>query len=132
MAGDNALVELGLSYSNLARLAEEGLIRSDFNEWVDMNSALWEQGFLFDVGNQKVFIVSDQSEGAQKPPDKLRLVGPVFTKAGQELRSVVEMKSSEKYLLKFADWLKLKGLILVRFIEMKEGRVYGKPVQSEL
>jgi hypothetical protein len=60
-------------------------------------------------------------------PDSLRFVGPTFSHAGAELRRVVDMESSDRYLAALAKWLKPQHIRLVHAV----GRI-GDQLQGEI
>ncbi len=127
-AGTNSLQKFGLSYFDLARLVEEGLIRSDFGEWQEMNSQLYEHKVPFEHAGITIFLVKDETLGAPAPPATFRISGPTFTRAGEELRRIVTMAPAEEYLKALAVWFKGQGLILHIVYKMEGERFYGQPL----
>ena len=116
-AGENHLEKFGLNYLRLVRLVEEGLLRSDFSEWQQVPSVLYEQNIPFEFAGKKYLLLKDTTPSAPDIPT-LRLSGPAFTQAGKELRQIVTMVPDDTYLRGFAAWWKKNGLILHSVLEL--------------
>lgn len=110
-AGDNHLEMFGLGYNNLSRLVEEGLLRSDLNEWQSITSVFYEQRITFDYASGQYVLLKDDAPSAPVA-SPLRISGPTFTRAGTELRQIVSMAADTAHLKSLATWWKNNGLIL--------------------
>lgn len=131
-AETNSLQNFGLNYFELAILVEEGLIRSEFGEWQQISSVLYEQRIPFEHAGSIIFLAKDEAPEAPASPATFRISGPVFTRTGEELRRIVAMSPVEEYLKALALWFKGQGLILYKVVKEEGGQLYGHPVISEL
>ena len=108
-AGNNSLAPFGIHYDNLARLIEEGLIRSDFSEWRDMPTPPNNTAYTIDhAGRNMLFMRGDNPEINAAP--KIRVTGPAFTQSGVELRSIVTIHPSQEYLEGLMAWFNAQGV----------------------
>lgn len=124
--GNNGLAPYGLTYDALARLIEEGLLRSEFSEHSTMKSIVLEGGIKLDNAGQEIFIVRRRAGNEPKNTSDIQFGGPSFTVAGAELRRVVTMKPSEEYIQALAKWLATQQLDLYRNL-----RTLGTALQGE-
>ncbi|MBX3215187.1 MAG: DUF2806 domain-containing protein [Labilithrix sp.] len=110
--GANALEPLGFSYSQICRLQDAGLVRSDFTSYKVFPSAFLAFVPLVLAG-APVPLVSD------KPHDELQreLAGRGerqsclnFSRAGEEIRQIVHMTPNTLYAAKFIEWAGKHGM----------------------
>ena len=123
-ASNNSLSEFGLSYPVLARLTEEGLVRSDFQEWQDVPR---DPPILFEQAGTRLLIESIEGHPAASSA-MVRISGPAFTNSGAELRQVVTMASSAEYLRKLSKWFLSNGVRLKRVIRIEAGRAFTEEI----
>ena len=131
-AGGNSLAKFGLSYANLARLAEEGLIRPELEETVPFPEVFYDINVIFEIRGERFWAARDLTgPDAGKATGALSFEGPAMTKAGIELRQTVTMAASDDYLKTLASWFKSKKLVLYKVIGEEGGKLSGRLVQSE-
>jgi hypothetical protein len=122
-ADNNALEQFGLSYTELAQLVEEGLVRPIFGEGQDLTIHN-DNGFIFEHASNDYLIRLDPTCTTDPPPE-IRLGGPFLTRAGFELRQVVAMQTSDEYLGHLSKWLASKNYELFRVTEKLDGAIRG-------
>ncbi len=98
--GDNGLIDLGLSYTNLTTLQDAGLIKSDLNSWIQFSIPLMLQ-LPFTLGSSQHALVptSETTEVVHQ----VKILN--FTAVGIELRSVMQLDFNETYDEKFFNWI---------------------------
>lgn len=127
-ASQNDLLEVGVSYDDLAKLAEEGLIRTDFAERRPFFSQFYINKIPFEHAGRKFWVAQREAKDPPDAPD-LQLTGPSFSKAGIELRQVVTMEPSQNYINKLADWFKTQNLTLYTVVREEENQLFGEAVR---
>lgn len=131
-AGNNGLEVYGLSYNDLARLMEEGLLRSEFTEYNMIPDALLRQGLVVDHGGSQFYITRPSlPEGSQNNSD-LKLTGASLTVAGAELRSVVTMTPHMDYLRALATWLATQQIDVYGNLETLGTQLRGEKVPTNI
>lgn len=101
--GSNALLPLGLSYSNLAILQDAGLIQGDLNSWRHFQIPQFFQ-WPFSIGSSS--FVLKPIEAITPSQQEVKSIN--FTSVGLELRSVLDLGNNPEYNSKFLDWVKTK------------------------
>ncbi len=98
--GDNGLLSLRLSYSNLAILQDAGLIQTDLTAWREFQIPEMLR-IPFSLGSASITLKST----AETTPIKARVKIINFTSAGLELRSVLNLRINVEYNSKFLEWV---------------------------
>lgn len=97
--GNNALSPFNLSYSNLTKLQDFGLIQNDLNAWREVRIELLDFRFL--IGNKKYHLQRTD----QTPTGMTRWKVINFTRVGAELRDVIHVQNNQAYIIEFEKWL---------------------------
>ena len=131
-AGENSLARFGLSYADLARLAEEGLVRSELGETVPFPEIFYNINVVFEIGGERFWTARDLTvPDTEKATGALSFEGPAMTKAGIELRQIVTMTASEDYLKVLAGWFKSKKIVLYKAVSEEGGKLNGRLIEPE-
>lgn len=125
--GNNHLTTFGLSYDNFSILVEEGLMRPELGERSSLIEAMYQSGFPFKIGAKDYLL--KRNPDAPKDNYTLHLAGPSFTRAGSELRTVVNMETSDEYVIMLAKWLKNNNFELYEVIRQNGGKTYGNKIE---
>ncbi|WP_082552693.1 DUF2806 domain-containing protein [Methylobacterium sp. Leaf456] len=123
--GENKFAHLGLSYTDIARLVEVGLLRHDLSEYTEFDISKDE--FSMQIGHADVSLViasAELPEGQSVRLPRLRLSGPGFTSVGAELRSIIDMSHSMDYLKALSGYLNKMGLSML-FVVRNEAGGFG-------
>ncbi|MDD3940659.1 MAG: DUF2806 domain-containing protein [Candidatus Pacebacteria bacterium] len=99
--GDNSLEKFNLSYTNLTLLHDAGLIQKDLTTWREMKIPLLFN-LPFTIGSENLRLVSSVDTVESTPRHKIIN----FTKAGLELRSILNLEKNDEYLKDFIEWAK--------------------------
>ena len=117
-AGTNTLQKYGLSFDQLNRLNEHGLIISDYNSWHDYQVCIWPAGT--DRSAVRGLLLRFQGRlwalealGGREPGTELRVHGVVLTQAGQELSAVVDMVPMAGFTQELERFFKGHGVRMV-------------------
>lgn len=98
--GDNSLGKFNLFYSDLTKIQDAGLIHTSLTAWREMEIPLIFT-FPFTLGDEKfTFLQGDDTEEMKK---RNKIIN--FTKAGLELRSVLNIKRNNDYSKEFIEWM---------------------------
>lgn len=97
--GNNGLSPVGLSYTDLTRLQDAGLIQYDLTAWRQFPPILFQ--LPIKIGST---IMSFQlTENTPKDKQKAKIIN--FTAVGLELRKVLHIQSNQTYNVKFSEWI---------------------------
>jgi hypothetical protein len=106
--GENSLQAIGLSYSRLADLQDAGLVQGDLNAYHTLPSTVFAMPTR--IGGSRISVEG----GVQTPKPPQRITTLNYTRAGREIRSIVDLGTDEVYLAKYREWIKTQfGLTLV-------------------
>lgn len=97
--GSNGLSPFGLSYTNLAKLQDAGLIQSEFSAYKESPVHILES-FQMVLGNTVYNFRS-----TEETPEKIRFDCINFTQVGLELRKVIHVTGDPAYNKSFFEWL---------------------------
>ncbi|MCY4142117.1 MAG: DUF2806 domain-containing protein [Gammaproteobacteria bacterium] len=108
--GDNFLQNYGLSYTELIKLIEHGLIVSDLGSWGEYRLALNDArvaiysagGFVRLVHQNQLWSLMPQPEFRLDEENGLRLYGAKFSSVGRELLEVVDIIPMQEFSEKIA------------------------------
>ena len=111
--GNNSLIELGLSYTQLTHLADCGLLRTDLNVHHDYTGVIAVEDTVripLKYQNERYGVIRKDKEGTQG----LKITGVGFTQAGRELSRIVELTKIPELIKKLAIKLEKEGFILTK------------------
>lgn len=100
---NNSLQSIGLSYTNLTKLQDLGLIKSDLTSNHPMVGAAISRSWPYYIGpslyspTEKYQVINDY---------KVKVI--LFTKVGIQLRECLELVSNKEYEEKFKEWVDIK------------------------
>lgn len=106
-AGSNSLQQFGMSFDQLVKLQEHGLIISDFNSWRDIG-ALVGQPIPIKMGNHQ-FMLSPL-EGFS---GDFKMHGVALTSVGRELFEIVDVEDDVAYMDALTKFLESNMITLV-------------------
>ena len=98
--GDNGMLSLGLSYSNLTILQDAGLIQGDLNAWRKFQIPEMLQ-IPFALGSTS--IIMQPTTETTTIQARVKIIN--FTSVGLELRSVLNIGTNLDYNSKFLEWV---------------------------
>lgn len=127
-AGQNALEQFGLSYTDLTRLTECDLIHPDFDEIVRVSADLYKNRAPLNYAGMTVSLAAAQDADASKLPSRIEWRGPRLTTVGKELRQIIAMEHVPEYTEKLKEWLRSQQLVMYQVTHREGGRLYGKPL----
>lgn len=128
-AGENALKVYGLSYDEIAKLIECGLVRPSMDERIDLPKEVYTKKLTFDIAGHIFFLAPLPGVEESTLPNILPMPGPGFTGPGRQLRTVVPMQVNQEYLGMLSDWLHSQNLALYREERREGNTIYGSVVQ---
>ena len=105
--GNNGLLPVGLSYSNLTQLQDAGLIQHDLNAWKQIPAIIFSMPIK--IGNTNFSFTLTEETPKATTLDEMPKVNVInFTAVGLELRKVMHISNSQVYNDKFVDWIKTR------------------------
>jgi len=123
-AGNNGLQKYGMSYFELCKLVEYGLINPDFAAYTNFASSVMAKGGteIMPVRLAGNLCVLKRDDDAKRP-ELLRLSGPGLTQAGSELAGIVEVQRNDAYLVDLQTHLMGLGYRLTP-CEIRNGQLF--------
>jgi hypothetical protein len=105
--GHNSLEAIGLAYPDLCELQDAGLVQHD----LDASHELPRE-FFATVARIGARVITPAGD-LERPQETLQINTINYTRAGREIRAIVDLGVDEVYLAKYAEWLKRQvGLTL--------------------
>lgn len=105
-AGANSLQNYGLSFDALNILQEYGLIISDYNSYMDYQTAILRETYIGTPVSYQNAQWAFTPKVAPPTSKEFRVFGVAFSRSGRELLSIVDIEPNEQYtaaLTKFFD-----------------------------
>jgi Protein of unknown function (DUF2806) len=99
----NSLKSIGLSYANLTKLQDLGLIKSDLTSNHPLVGVAISQSWPYYIGSN-LYVPTEKYKFVKDYQVKVIL----FTKVGLQLRECLELESNEDYENKFKEWVDTK------------------------
>lgn len=99
-AGNNGMSSLGLSYPELARLQDAGLLQYELSAWRPFHPAMFHLGVKLGATNLAFGVPIDKMA---TEPQQVKVLN--FTAVGLELRKVLHVESNQAYIDKFNEWV---------------------------
>ena len=100
---NNSMKEIGLSYENLTKLQDLGLIKSDLTSNHQGVAIVISSSLPYFIGG-KIHVPTNKYEIVKDYQVKVIL----FTKVGLQLRECLELGSNKNYKKKFDEWVNTK------------------------
>jgi len=106
--GNNGLLPVGLSYSQLAELQDAGLIQRDLTAWREIGYVVF--ALPIKLGDTILSLYKPEEILTQSDllSKMVRIDVINFTAVGLELRKVLQLSSNQIYNNKFSEWVKSK------------------------
>jgi hypothetical protein len=105
-AGNNALSDLGLSYSQLSTLQDAGLIQHDLSAWREIPPVLFTMPFHIGGKTYRLILADQSKQSIMQTPKRLTMLN--FTESGEQLRSVLHLGSNVIYETKILEWFQVQ------------------------
>ena len=106
--GNNELSQLGLSYSQLTQLQDNGLIQHSLTSWLQFPPLVFQIPITIGDKVYRFMLTPD----TPKEPVKVNIIN--FTKVGHELRKVIQSTNNPTYNEKFEKWVINKFKLIMR------------------
>ncbi len=107
--GDNSLANLGLSYGNLMKLVENGLLFSDFSAWGQYQYGIrslpdWKDLVIDFTHQDQHWTLLPEQEFCLDKDEGLKLFGVAFTTVGKELMDIVDLEQLPDFTNRIAEY----------------------------
>lgn len=103
LPGQNALSELGFSYSVLTHLQDADLVQYDLSAWRDLPTIIF--ALPIEVGGTVLNFAIPEQFPQKSLQDMKRAKVINFTTAGAQLRRIVDKTPNDEYIEKFKSWV---------------------------
>lgn len=101
--GDNALADLGFSYSAITHLQDAGLVQHEFNAYRELHGLLF--ALPIEIGGTVMNFATLEQFSEENIQMKRRMKVINLTTAGMQIRRIIDKSPNEEYVKKLQDWV---------------------------
>ena len=102
--GSNAFASLGLPYVRFCDLQDAGIIQGDLNSTWSPSIAAFSTNTIRCAGHPIRFQFTEGTDTTANA-ETIKMAACLFTRAGRELRRLIELRPNHEYLTKLQEWL---------------------------